>query len=335
MSFLAKQRLSYYKKYKLDIWGFLHNTLQVLEDNTLYKVHNIFKYNRKLTTRWKEINWEYGKYHKQVFLELFKIHKRRIRRKITRDEAIINLEQLKESHSYKNLDRMTQLRYKIFLENILAYNLWNVFIKQTISKRLSNIFNVLLTTKSDRMKIYFRRPFIYEPRVSMSSKRRRKINEQFISSGIVKLFYVMYNYRQLKKIAIKAKLQNGVLEHNYLSIIESKLPSYIYRISFFPTIFESLDFVKNGNVWVNKEYKPFIYYNIQLFDFVGFRPVYKSYIVWSFFKRLRRRAFLFMFPKCIYVSLAFLFVILIKRIKYTDIINTFNFDYYRIVNYLK
>ena len=129
------------------------------------------------------------------------------------------------------------------------------------------------------MKIFYRRPFIYEPRVAMLSKRKRKINEQFISSGIVKLFYVMYNYRQLKQIAIKAKLQNGVLEHNYISIIESKLPSYIYRISFFSTLFESLDFVKTGNVWVNKEYKPFVYYNIKLFDIVGFRPIYKSYII--------------------------------------------------------
>jgi hypothetical protein len=106
-------------------------------------------------------------------------------------------------------------------------------------------------------------------------------------------------------------------------------------MSFFPTLFDSLDFVKGGNVWVNKEYKSFIYYHIKLFDMVGFRPIYKSYIVWSFFKRLRRRAFLFMFPECVYISLAFLFIILIKRITCNDIINTFDFDYYRIVNYLK
>jgi hypothetical protein len=42
-----------------------------------------------------------------------------------------------------------------------------------------------------------------------------------------------------------------------------------------------------------------------------------------------------MFPKCIYISFIFWFTILIKRIKYSDIINTFNFDYYKIINYLK
>jgi len=80
------------------------------------------------------------------------------------------------------------------------------------------------------------------------TKKKRKINEQFISFRLVKLFYVMYNYRQLKKIAKKAKFKNGVFEQNYLLIIECKLPSYLYRTSLLPTIFDSLQFVKTGNV---------------------------------------------------------------------------------------
>jgi ribosomal protein S4 len=121
-------------------------------------------------------------------------------------------------------------------------------MKKTISKRLSTIFDILLDKVVEQKKVYFKRPFIYEPRVAIGLARKRRINEQKISLGLVKIFYLIYNLRQLKKIAIKAKLQSGVLEHNYLSIIESKLPSYIYRISLFPTLFESLDFVKNGNV---------------------------------------------------------------------------------------
>lgn len=40
MSYLAKQKLSYYKKYKLDIWGLFRNTLQTLQDNTIYRFPN-------------------------------------------------------------------------------------------------------------------------------------------------------------------------------------------------------------------------------------------------------------------------------------------------------
>jgi ribosomal protein S4 len=58
----------------------------------------------------------------------------------------------------------------------------------------------------------------------------------------------MYSYNQLRKLVLKAKSQNGVFAHNFITLIESKLPSYLYRTSLFPTIFESLSFVKQSNV---------------------------------------------------------------------------------------
>jgi hypothetical protein len=127
-------------------------------------------------------------------------------------------------------------------------NLLNRFMKTTISKRLSNIFNVFLIKRVEKAKIFFRRPFIYEARIPASTQRRRRIKPQFISFRVIRLFYVIYSYRQLKKIGRKAKSQVGVFEQNYLLIIESKLPSYLYRTSLFATIFDSLDFVKNSNV---------------------------------------------------------------------------------------
>lgn len=40
MSYLAKQKLIYYRRYKLDIWGLFRNTLQTLQDNTVYRFPN-------------------------------------------------------------------------------------------------------------------------------------------------------------------------------------------------------------------------------------------------------------------------------------------------------
>jgi hypothetical protein len=107
----------------------------------------------------------------------------------------------------------------------------------------------------------------------------------------------------------------------------------LYRTSFLPTLFDSIKFVKNNNAWINKQFKPLLHYSVKLFDIVGFRVFYKSYIYWAFFKRLRRKAFLFVFSRCIYVSLFFLFTILIARFKKKDIINSFRFDYYRVATY--
>lgn len=159
------------------------------------------------------------------------------------------------------------------------------------------------------------------------------MNYQFVTLRVIKLFYVMYSYRQLKQIARKAKSKFGVFEQNYLYIMECKLPSYIYRTSLFSNLFESIKFVKGGNVWINKQFKPLLYYSVKLYDIVGFRVVYKGFVFWNFYKRLRRKAFMFLFSRCIYVSMTFLFSILIHIFTRKDIINSFNVDYYRVASY--
>jgi hypothetical protein len=54
MSYIAKQKLSYYKKYKVDIWGFFKNTLQVLFDNTVYNAYRLNKHYRMLKNALKK-----------------------------------------------------------------------------------------------------------------------------------------------------------------------------------------------------------------------------------------------------------------------------------------
>lgn len=121
-------------------------------------------------------------------------------------------------------------------------------MKSTVSKKSSILLEHLTENVILKQKIFYRKPFIYEARVPTAKKKKRRINEQFVSFRLVKLFYVMYNFRQLKQIAKKAKFKNGVFEQNYLLIIECKLPSYLYRTSLFSTIFDTIEFVKASNV---------------------------------------------------------------------------------------
>lgn len=116
--------------------------------------------------------------------------------------------------------------------------------------------------------------------------------------------------------------------------MECKLPSFLYRTSFFATLFDSIKIVKQSNVWINKKFKPLLYFVVNLFDIVGFRIFYKSFIFWIFFKRLRRKAFMFLFSRCIYVSFHFFIMILIKMFTKKDIINAFPIDYYRVANFI-
>jgi hypothetical protein len=326
MSFFAKQRIFYYKKYKIDIWNAFKNTLQSKHDNTIYNIRNGYKKHHKLKKNLKYFNYQNAKIEFQLNLLSNKI---KMNQEIESD-IIINANTHKILRA--KLSRYSALK-KIKLALLLSYsNLLN-FFKFSITRRFSLLLDSFLEEVVMPPKIFYKSPFIYEARLPVIKKKKRRVNEQFVTFRLIKLFYIMYKHRQLQKIGKKAKLKYGVFEQNYLLILECKLPAYLYRTSFFPTIFDSLEFVKTSNVWVNKQFKPLIFYTVKLFDMVGFRVIYKSYILWHFYKRLRRRAFAFMFSRCIYVSFQFWFTILISRFTLDDLINSFDFDYYRIANY--
>jgi ribosomal protein S4 len=64
----------------------------------------------------------------------------------------------------------------------------------------------------------------------------------------------MYTFKQLKKVVKKAKKKDGLFEQNFIILMECKLPSFIYRSSFLPNMFESIHYIKNSNVAVNKKF---------------------------------------------------------------------------------
>lgn len=321
MAFLAKQRVFYYKKYKIDIWNAFKNTLQVTYDTTMYSLINDYKKHRKLKGAFKYARSTASKaaFNLRQAIKLYKFEKTK--------------ENLQKVKALKIKSRFLDAAKNAKLARLLSHSNLFKFYKYTIPKKFSIALECFIKKEVVQKKIFYRKPFIYEARVPTITKKKRRINEQFISFRLIKLFYVMYNFRQLKKIAKKAKLKSGVFEQNYLLIIECKLPSYLYRTSLFPTIFDSLEFVKTSNVWVNKEFKPLIFYTVKLFDMVGFRVIYKNYVLWHFFKRLRRKAFAFMISRCIYFSFHFWFTILISRFALGDLVNSVSFDYYRIATY--
>ena len=164
-------------------------------------------------------------------------------------------------------------------------------------------------------------------------KKKYKTKSEFLTLRVTKLFYIIYSYRQLKNLCRKAKRQVGIFEQNYLLLMECKLPSFIYRTSFIPNMFESIDFIKDSNVWINKKFINYIYYSVKPFDIIGFRILSKGFIFWNFFKRLRRKAFIFLFPKYIYISVIFFLIVLLRIPFKKEIINPIAVDMYRLSNY--
>jgi ribosomal protein S4 len=123
----------------------------------------------------------------------------------------------------------------------------NVF-KLTVSNKVCKIFSFLLRRKRRREKRYIYTPFIYEPRKSFFYYKKFKANYQFVSLRVIKLFYVIFTFKQLRRIISKIVRKSGLFEQHFINFIECKLPFYLYRTGLFSTVFESLNFIKTQNV---------------------------------------------------------------------------------------
>jgi hypothetical protein len=71
-----------------------------------------------------------------------------------------------------------------------------------------------------------------------------------------------------------------------------------------------------------------------MMDIVTFRVWEKGYIYWNFYIRLRKKAFLFFFPKYMYISIAFFFIICLNVPQKSDIINPISMDFYKASSFL-
>lgn len=294
MGFFVKEKLLDYRKYKLDIWGNFRNSLLI-------------------NTPW--INYSYKYLNSKYYTYKSSLEKNARRPKSRRfKKSIVN---------------------EYFYKMLLIKTLINKIFKEKISKKRERIMMFFFNKKGKKgYYINKRRYFIYETRDVYVKPKIYKFKKGFSTLRIARNFFIMYTYKQLRYLNKKAKRQDGIFEQNYLLLMELKLPNFMYRSSFIPNMFESIKFIKNSNVWVNKEFIPLIFYSIRLMDMVGFRILHKGYIYWEFYKRLRRKAFLFLFPRYMYISLTFFFIFCIKIPKIKDIINPINVDMYRVGSFI-
>lgn len=299
MAFFIKQRLSIYKKYKLDIWGIVRNSF-IIEK------------------QWRQFNYS-------KLIRKYKMY----------NEARIH--NTRKTENKKQDALFGQRLNKKYLYKLKIYkNIARFVFKEKISKKNNQICLFFFNRKRRQRNFdwWKKKYFIYEVR-DLYVKRKRYIQKkEFIDIRLAKNFYIMYTLKQLKKVARKAKRKDGLFEQNFIGFMECKLPSFIYRASFLPNMFESIYYVKNGNIAVNKIFRPFIFFPVKTMDIITFRVWEKGYIYWSFYKRLKKKAFLFCFPKYMYISLVFFFIICLNMPKKKDIINPISMDFYKASSFL-
>lgn len=294
MGFFVKQRLSDYKRYKLDMWGVVRNSFDI-------------------EAQWKKFN--YSKLIRKYYLY---------------DEATMhNLKKIKNKRYDiifgKRLN--SKFLYKLKIYSILMKKIFNFKPSKKLNKVCLFFFN--RKRRKRNFDWWKKKYFIYEVRDLYIKKKKYTYKKEFTEIRIAKNFYIMYTLKNLRKIVRKAKKKDGLFEFNFISIMECKLPSFIYRSSFLPNMFESINYIKGSNIAVNKIFRSFINYSVKVTNIVTFRVSEKNYIYWNFYKRLKKKAFLFFFPKYMYISITFFFIILLYMPRNIDIINPISIDFYK------
>lgn len=300
MGFFVKQRLADYRRYKLDMWGIVRNSFHI------------------------EAQWKNFKYKK--LLRKYKIYN---------EAKFHNLKKIRNKKYDKLFGKRLHSKY------VYKLKMYRMLIKKVFkikpSKKVNKICLFFFNRKRRKRNFdwWKKKYFIYEIRDVYIKKKKYTYKKEFTEIRIAKNFYIMYTLKNLKKIVKKAKKKDGVFEYNLISLMECKLPAFIYRASFLPNMFESMIFIKKGNIAVNKKFKYYITYSISVMDLITFRIWEKNYIYWNFFKRLKKKAFLFFFPKYMYISISFFFIICLYLPKKKDIINPISIDIYKASSFYK
>jgi hypothetical protein len=135
------------------------------------------------------------------------------------------------------------------VKSILYYYMFFDFFRFTVKTRLLKIYKAFFfNQQSYYNKKFYPVPFIYEPRAYFMPYNKVKVNIRHLSFQLVRLFYIMYSYKQLSKLIKKAKRSDAVFGYTFMLLMECKLPSFVYRSSLFSNMFESIDFIKSSNL---------------------------------------------------------------------------------------
>ena len=81
------------------------------------------------------------------------------------------------------------------------------------------------------LRMLAKRPFVYRIDILRRKIVRKKYKWRFVTLRLVKFYYVLFTYKQFKKLARKSKKKDGLFENNYVLALEGRLVNFLYRTS--------------------------------------------------------------------------------------------------------
>lgn len=218
--------------------------------------------------------------------------------------------------------------YKRFEKDIWGLS----FSTLNLNTRLTYFFFQLYLDRQIFRKRKIRR-FIYRIDVVDPAKRKHSLKSRFVTLRLVKLFYLTLKYRQFRHLAVLAAKMDGFFQSNFCLLLEGRLASVIYRTNLLVSMFEIIDFIKRGNVLVNRRLTDLVNFNVYVGDVLTFFFDFSSKFRLSVKKRFRIKGFVFNTPRYMFINYK-LFFAFIERLPFNaDLGFPIKLDIYRATGY--
>lgn len=177
------------------------------------------------------------------------------------------------------------------------------------------------------------RKYIYRVELYGPQKVRRYRRPTFLAVRLVRLFYLTYNYRQLRRVILGAHGKVGFYEENLALALECRLMCFLYRTGFVSSLFSSIDFIKSITVMVNNAFTTFIHRKILIGDLVTFGHFGRGILFIRLVKRLRKRASFFPHAPFLFVSFQLLCAYYLRPPRMRELVFPIRLDLHAVVNY--
>lgn len=299
MVYIIRNRYATYKKFNLDIWGLVRSFVK------LYPQPFGFPFRRP----WK-IPY-------------------RSTRALTYKESTLDKEDIILEKSWKwyyvdsekNKVRWSRWRFPLMLSQgtkkktrllLFFYNLWEARRKRRFVARRRYVYRIDLLPEP-----YFKRRF----------------RSPYLKVHLLRTYYMIYNYRQLKKIFRNAHKKLGTYYYNLAILLECRSMCFLYRTGFLPSMFAAITYLKACSVMVNNVPIRSVHKRIYPGELVSFTKHAKLLLASALLKRAKKRKILVFTAPYLFVSFSFFFSYMKTMPTMRQIVFPIRFDLHSVINY--
>lgn len=225
--------------------------------------------------------------------------------------------------------------YKKFEKDI-----WGLGFNEPKGHRFTNFWTVWLFRFFYRLRLKRKRywwsqrgRFLYILDKPFIFKKKIRLKKKWITIRLVRIYFLTIKDHQFRCLFKKASKLDGNLESNYCYLLEGRILHIFYRTNFLTDLFWIMDFIKNGNVLLNKNSITFYNIIVNIGTFITFKNKWKKYLYTRLKKRAKIRALLFNTPKYLHISYRLLYAILLRKPQKTELVYKVPLDIQRITGY--